>query len=195
VIVRLTGCHRRCAYCDTEHAFHGGASMTVGDVLARVRELGPRTVLVTGGEPLLQTESRALMQALLDDGRRVVLETSGTTGAKVGLAEVPAGVMRVVDLKTPASGIAADQIDWAGMACLGSGDEVKVVCCDRADYEWARGVVREGRLSPTTPVTFSPVWGRVAPADLAEWILADGLDVRLQVQLHRIIWPDRERGV
>ncbi len=194
-IVRLTGCHRRCVYCDTAYAFQGGERMTTDDVRARVREIGFATVLVTGGEPLLQTECRDLLAGLLADGRRVVLETSGTVGARVALADVPAGVCRVVDIKTPGSGIPAAEIDWPGLTALGAEDEIKLVICGRADYEWARALVREGRLPAGVPVTFSPSYGTVAPHELAEWILADRLPVRFQIQLHKVVWPDAEGGV
>lgn len=197
-LVRLTGCHVRCAWCDSAHAFNGGERRSVADVLARVRELGPRTVLVTGGEPLLQPAVTDLLRALLDDGRDVLLETSGTLAPRsaVPLGEVPAGVHRIVDLKAPASGLTPGVIDWAGIAALGPGDELKAVLADRRDYEWARDLVREpGRLPAGVPVSFSPVQDGLAPADLAAWILEDGLEVRFQLQLHKVVWPGVERGV
>lgn len=194
-IVRLTGCHRRCVYCDTAYAFQGGETMTTDDVRARVREIGFATALVTGGEPLLQRECRDLLAGLLADGLRVVLETSGTLGVRVALGEVPAGVCRVVDIKTPGSGIAAEEIDWPGLATLGGDDEIKLVICDRDDYEWARALVRADRLPVGVPVTFSPSFGTILPRELAEWILADRLPVRFQIQLHKVVWPDAEGGV
>lgn len=197
-LVRLTGCHVRCVWCDSAHAFNGGEPLAVGAVLARVRELGPRTVLVTGGEPLLQPAVVGLLEALLGDGRDVLLETSGTLGPRtlVPLADVPAGVHRIVDLKAPGSGLEPGIIDWDGIARLGPGDELKAVLADRRDYEWARDLVREpGRLPAGVPVSFSPVQGGLAAAELAGWILADGLDVRFQLQLHKVLWPGTERGV
>lgn len=197
-LVRLTGCHVRCAWCDSAHAFNGGERRSVDEVLARVRELGPRTVLVTGGEPLLQPAVTDLLRALLADGRDVLLETSGTLAPRsaVPLREVPEGVHRIVDLKAPGSGLAPGVIDWAGIAALGPGDELKAVLADRRDYEWARDLVREpGRLPAGVPVSFSPVQDGLAPADLAAWILGDGLEVRFQLQLHKVVWPDVERGV
>lgn len=197
-LVRLTGCHVRCVWCDSAHAFNGGERRSVAEVLARVRELGPRTVLVTGGEPLLQPAVTGLLRALLDDGRDVLLETSGTVAPRsaVPLRDVPAGVHRIVDLKAPGSKLAPGVIDWAGIAELGPGDELKAVLADRRDYEWARDLVREpGRLPAGVPVSFSPVQDGLAPADLAAWILEDGLEVRFQMQLHKVVWPGVERGV
>ncbi len=194
-IVRLTGCHRRCTYCDSAYAFHGGTEMPVADVLARVDDLGCNRVLVTGGEPLLQEASVALMSALLESGRRVLLETSGTLGARP-LATVPQGVRRVVDVKTPASGVPEDQIDWEGLQTLGPDDELKFVCCDRGDYDWARDQVQAGtRLPADVPIGFSPADGLLKPADLAGWILEDGLSVRFQLQLHKVLWPGRDQGI
>lgn len=197
-LVRLTACHVRCSWCDSAHAFNGGRALAVADVLAQVRALGPRTVLVTGGEPLLQPEVTGLLQALLEDGREVLLETSGTLGPRslVPLREVPAGVHRIVDLKAPGSGLGPGVIDWEGIAGLGAGDELKAVLADRRDYEWARDLVREpGRLPAGVPVSFSPVQDGLAAADLAAWILEDGLEVRFQLQLHKVVWPGVERGV
>jgi len=196
--VRLTGCHIRCVWCDSEHSFSGGERLEVAAVVAAVREHGHRTVLVTGGEPLLQAAVVELMADLLSDGRTVLLETSGTVGPAnaVPLAAVPGGVHRVVDVKAPGSGIPADQIDWKGLAGLEARDELKFVLAGRDDYLWARDLVRApGRLPQDVPVAFSPVQGDLAPRDLAEWILADGLDVRFQIQLHKVVWPDRDRGV
>jgi 7-carboxy-7-deazaguanine synthase len=124
------------------------------------------------------------------------LETSGTTGVPLRLTDLPSGVMRVVDIKTPGSGISETEIDWPGIASLGPGDEIKIVCCNRTDYEWARDrVVGAGRLPLDAPVTFSPAWGELSPRALAEWILDDRLPVRMQIQLHKVIWPDAEGGV
>jgi len=194
-LVRLTGCHRRCSYCDSAYAFHDGEDMSPAEVLARVDASGAGTVLVTGGEPLLQPTCRELLDVLLADGREVLLETSGTLGA-APLAEVPAGVRRIVDVKTPGSGVPADQVDWAGLRDLGPSDELKFVCCDRTDYDWARDLLGAGdRLPPGVPVVFSPAEGRLEPAALADWIVADRLDARFQIQLHKVLWPGRERGI
>lgn len=196
-LVRLTGCHLRCRWCDSAHAFAGGTRLSVAQVLQRVQDIGLPAVLVTGGEPLLQPAVVPLLQALVADGRDVLLETSGALGHEnlVPLAEVPAGVSRIVDLKAPGSAVAAELIDWAGIAHLGARDELKIVCADRGDYEWARALVRAGRLPAGVRVAFSPVHGELAPGALGEWILQDRLDVVLQIQLHKALWPERERGV
>jgi 7-carboxy-7-deazaguanine synthase len=197
-LVRLTGCHIRCVWCDSAHSFAGGETMGVDQVVERVRAEGFRTVLVTGGEPLLQPDVRDLMAALLADGRRVLLETSGTLGHDklLPLGEVPAGVHRIVDVKAPGSGIPTDLIDWEGLRRLGDRDELKFVLAGREDYEWARELVRSGDRWPGGPlVSFSAVEDTLPSRDLAEWILADGLDVRFQIQLHRAVWPDVDRGV
>ena len=197
-LVRLTGCHIRCTWCDSKHSFSGGRTMSIHQVLEAVQGNGFPTVLVTGGEPLLQGEVVELMAALLADGRTVLLETSGVLGNDklVPLDQVPDGVRRIVDLKAPGSGIPDELIDWAGISGLGTGDEIKIVCRDRTDYEWGRELVRSGgRVPSETLVTFSPVQGELRPADLAEWILADGLDVCFLIQLHRVVWPEIERGV
>ena len=196
-LVRLTGCHLRCRWCDTAYAFSGGQAREISSLMAEIRETGLPTVLVTGGEPLLQRPVVDLMAELLADGRRVLLETSGTRlGGGVALDEVPAGVRRIVDIKTPGSGIAPELIDWPGIVGLGADDEIKIVCADRQDYLWARDLVRAGDRWPrATTVSFSPVCGELEPRRLAEWILTDRLDVRFQVQLHRLVWPEVDRGV
>ncbi len=197
VLVRLTGCHLRCDWCDSEHSFQGGDRMEVDEVLAAVAERELRTVLVTGGEPLLQRDVVGLMQGLLAAGHTVLLETSGTLGPAnaVPLREVPAGVHRVVDIKAPGSGIEPEKIDWQAIAALGERDEIKIVCRDRADYEFARGVIRSDRLPSGMRVSLSPVFGELDPGRLGEWVLEDRLDAVVQVQLHRILWPHKDRGV
>jgi len=197
-LVRLTGCHIRCVWCDTAHSFSGGQKMTVDDVAAAVAEQGHGLVLLTGGEPLLQPQVVPLMETLLAAGLDIVLETSGVLGPAnmVALDKVPAGVHRVVDLKAPGSQIDADRIDWAGIAGLGAPDELKIVCTGRQDYEWGRDLLRAGQHWPAgLRVAFSAVAGELAPVELAEWLLSDGLDAVLQVQLHKILWPDESRGV
>jgi 7-carboxy-7-deazaguanine synthase len=167
----------------------------VAAVCAKVTEYNISTILVTGGEPLLQPEVIPLLQELLALGNEVILETSGTKGG-LSLTTVPAGVHRVVDIKTPGSGIPDVEIDWAGIGTLGPQDEIKIVCCHRADYEWARHLLQEKQSLPAdTPVLFTAAYGQLDPARLAQWILADRLVVRLQIQLHKVLWPGRERGI
>ncbi len=197
-LVRLTGCHLRCSWCDSAHSFSGGEPLSQDAVLGRVRAAGFRTVLVTGGEPLLQPGVVGLMQALLADGRTVLLETSGATGHEnlLPLAEVPAGVYKIVDIKAPGSGIDPALIDWPGISGLGTRDEVKIVITGREDFLWARDLVRGGeRIPADVRVSFSPAAGQLEPVRLADWILADGLDVAFQIQLHKALWPERDRGV
>ena len=197
-LIRLTGCHIRCSWCDSEHSFKGGKPMSVEAILDQVKSNGFRTVLLTGGEPLLQAQSLDLMTSLLQHGHRVLLETSGTlmTDKALSLEKVPEGVHRVVDLKAPGSGISSQKIDWAGLASLGEADEIKVVCADRNDFEWARDLVLQGgHWAADLRVSFSPVQDSLPARDLAQWILDDGLDVCSQIQLHKALWPDVERGV
>ncbi len=181
--VRLTGCPLRCQYCDTAYAFHGGQWWTLEQVLDRVRELGPRYVCVTGGEPLAQKGCLELMRRLCDAGSRVSLETSGA----MSLAGIDPRVVRVVDVKTPASGEAARN-RYEELATLGAQDQVKFVICDRADYEWSSARVDELALAERCTVWFSPSHAQLPARELADWILADRLPVRLQIQLHKILW-------
>jgi len=191
VFVRLTACDLRCSWCDTPYAFHEGTKMTVEDVVSRVREYGCDVVEVTGGEPLLQKDVYPLMRRLLDEGRTVMLETGG----HLSVDEVPEGVVRVIDVKCPGSG-EAEKVHWANLDRLRPTDEVKFVIADRADYEYARAIVSERDLvSKTAAVLFSPVHGVMNARELAEWILADRLPVRLQLQAHKYIWDPNTRGV
>lgn len=185
VFVRLTGCPLRCGYCDTAYAFHGGTPRELSSVVDDVIALGAHFVTVTGGEPLAQKGCLPLLSALCDAGFDVSLETSGA----LDIALVDERVSRIVDLKTPGSG-ELDRNLWTNLAYLTSRDELKFVLCDRADYEWARGVIRERALGDCCPVLLSPVHGQLAPRDLAEWILADRLPVRLQLQLHKLLWGE-----
>jgi len=186
--VRLTGCPLRCVWCDTEYAFTGGEAMTLADVMARVEAFGCTTVCVTGGEPLAQKACFPLLTALCDAGCSVSLETSGA----LDIAEVDERVSCIMDLKAPDSG-EADRNLWANLDHLTRSDELKVVLASEADYVWAKSAVVERRLTERCPVLFSPVPGLLDPAQLADWILRDGLTVRLQLQLHKIIWPG-QRG-
>ena len=190
VFVRLTGCNLRCRWCDTGYAFHEGERRTLDEIWKQVESYGCDVVEITGGEPLLQPGVHPLMTRACDAGKTVLLETSGS----VSIAEVDERVARIVDLKCPGSG-ESDRNCWDNVALLGADDEVKFVVADRADYEWARGTIAEYDLSKRCHVSVSPVFGEVSPRELAEWILADGLDVRLQLQLHKFIWDPGARGV
>jgi 7-carboxy-7-deazaguanine synthase len=191
VFVRLTACDLRCSWCDTTYAFHEGRKMSIDDVLAEVDAYDCPLVEVTGGEPLLQQGVYALMDRLLATGKQVLLETGGHRSIR----RVPEGVERIVDVKCPGSG-EAEKNDWSNLEHLAARDQVKFVIRDRADYEYARDIVRRERLAErVAAVLFSPVHGVLEARPLAEWILADRLPVRLQLQAHKYIWSPETRGV
>jgi 7-carboxy-7-deazaguanine synthase len=190
VFVRLTGCNLRCVWCDTAYAFHEGESLAVAEVVERVSAYGCDLVEVTGGEPLLQAEAIDLMGALLARGHEVMLETGGS----LPIDDVPAGVRRIVDVKCPGSG-ESDRNRWENMLTLRAGDELKFVIADRADYEWAVDILSERALLQKATILFSAVADRLPAGELARWVLADRLPVRVQLQLHKILWPAAVRGV
>ncbi|MFT3756718.1 MAG: 7-carboxy-7-deazaguanine synthase QueE [Pseudoxanthomonas sp.] len=185
VFVRLTGCPLRCNYCDTAYAFHGGQWWEIDDILREVASYGVRHVCVTGGEPLAQKRCIGLLQRLCDAGYDVSLETSGA----LDVSAVDPRVSRVLDIKTPASDEAARN-RWENLPLLTARDQVKFVLCGRADYEWAREIVREHRLYDRCAVLFSPSKTQLPPRELADWIVADRLPVRFQMQLHKLLWDD-----
>jgi 7-carboxy-7-deazaguanine synthase len=191
VFVRLTACDLRCRWCDTAYAFHEGRKMTVDEVVADVEARGCPTVEVTGGEPLLQPDVYPLMQRLVDAGKTVLIETGGHRS----IANVPAGVIRIMDVKCPGSG-ESEKNDWGNLAHLTKQDEVKFVIADRRDYEFAKDIVqRENLPARVNAVLFSPVHGELDPKELSEWVIADRLDVRVQLQVHKYIWSPETRGV
>ncbi len=191
VFVRLTACDLRCTWCDTPYAFTEGAKRTVADVVGEVMAFGCPLVEITGGEPLLQEDVYPLMAALRARGLTVLLETGG----HISVARVPDGVVRIIDVKCPASGESARN-HWPNLGLLAPADEVKFVVRDRADYEFARGVVARHELAgKCAAVLFSPVHDVLPPLELASWILADRLPVRLQLQVHKYIWGAHARGV
>jgi 7-carboxy-7-deazaguanine synthase len=183
VFVRLTGCPLRCVWCDTTYSFTGGEPATVESVLAEVAKYPARQICVTGGEPLAQKECLPLLSALCDAGYDVSLETSGA----LDIAAVDPRVARIMDLKGPDSGECVKN-RWENLALLNPRDEIKIVIASRGDYEWACDLLRERKLDALCPVLLSPAQGLVDPTALADWILADGLNVRFQLQLHKLLW-------
>jgi 7-carboxy-7-deazaguanine synthase len=190
IFIRLTACHLRCVYCDTPHAFSEGNALSLDDIIARTLELEDDLVEITGGEPLLQPEVYPLMTRLVDAGKTVLLETSGA----VDTAAVDPRVRIILDIKTPGSG-EVDTNVWSNLDRLKPTDEVKVVICDRDDFDWSAEVVRKHRLVERCPVLFSAAFGSVNPTQLASWILESRLVVRLQLQQHKILWDPAARGV
>ena len=185
VFVRLTGCPMRCVYCDTAYAFSGGRNMALETILAQVASYGVRYVTVTGGEPLAQKECLALLQKLCDAGYEVSLETGGA----IDTSGVDARVAVILDIKTPGSGEVEKNL-WDNLQHLKPKDEVKFVLCGRSDYDWAKQALTERAITSKCSVLFSPVYHQVNPTELAEWILQDKLPVRMQVQLHKILWGE-----
>lgn len=191
VFVRLAGCNLRCAYCDTRHAWFEGRQTGIEEIVSRVMDYGVPLVEITGGEPLLQSQTPALARRLLDAGLEVMVETNGS----LPIDRISAECIRVMDIKCPGSG-QGDKTDFDNIGRLGPKDQVKFVVCDRADYDFARAVIeRHWNGKPPVPVLISPAAETVAPATVAAWILEDRIDVRLQLQLHKILWPGIERGV
>lgn len=186
VFVRLTGCPMRCTYCDTEYAFSGGGNLEVAEILQRVAEFGTKYVTVTGGEPLAQKECYGLLQALCDKGYSVSLETGGA----IDIAPVDPRVSIILDIKTPASN-EEKNMRWENVNHISAKDEIKFVLCNRADYDWAKAKLAELKLTEKCPVLFSPSYHDLKAAELASWVLADKLPVRMQIQLHKILWGEK----
>jgi 7-carboxy-7-deazaguanine synthase len=187
VFVRLTGCPLRCLYCDTAYAFHGGQWFDIPDIVAQVRGFGVSNVCVTGGEPLAQKRCVDLLDALLDEGLAVSLETSGA----IDIAPVDRRVSRIVDIKTPDSAESARNL-WSNIELLTAHDQLKFVICSRADYDWAKAQLSERRLNERCEVLFSPSYGQISARELADWIVADRLAVRFQMQLHKQLWGEEQ---
>lgn len=189
--VRLTGCNLRCVWCDTPQAFHGGTRLRRGEVMERALALGTPLVELTGGEPLLQPGAIPLMRELCDAGKTVLVETSG----EADVSRVDPRVHKIMDLKAPGSG-EAHRNRWSNLEHLTSRDEIKFVLAGRGDYEWMREVIRERALGERgVSLLASSVWGSLAPRDLVAWVLEDALPVRVQVQLHKVIWSSDAQGV
>lgn len=185
VFVRLTGCPMRCVYCDTAYAFTGGENMELDQIMAQVAEHGTAYVTVTGGEPLAQKECLVLLEKLCDAGYEVSLETGGA----IDISGVDERVAVVLDVKTPCSGEVEKNL-WDNLQHLKPKDEVKFVLCNRSDYDWAKQILAERAIGSMCSVLFSPVYNQVNPTELAEWILHDRLPVRMQVQLHKLLWGE-----
>lgn len=190
VFVRLTGCPLRCTWCDTEYAFFGGSEHSLDDILGTIRSYGCPLVEVTGGEPLAQTDTDILLRRLCQEGFTVLLETSGA----VDTAQVDPSVRIILDVKCPGSGM-TDRMHWSNVERLRPQDEVKFVIQDRIDYDWAKSILDRFQLTEHCSVLFSPVFNTLDPRHLTEWMLADRLPVRLQLQMHKYIWAPDMRGV
>jgi len=191
VFIRLAGCNLRCTYCDTQYAFHEGTEMSIPEILQAIDGFWTRLVLVTGGEPMLQKSVHELFAKLLERDYTVLVETGG----QISLADVDARVHKIMDFKCPSSGMESHN-DYGNVRYLTRNDELKFVVGDRHDFDWACEVIRRYDLaSRVGTILFSPVYTRLSYADLASWVLNCGIPVRLQLQLHKIIWPDIQRGV
>lgn len=186
IFIRLTGCPLRCVYCDTAYAFTGGTTLTIAEIMATVAQYPSRTVCVTGGEPLTQKNVHLLINTLLNQGLSVSIETSGA----LDISAVDPRVNKVLDIKTPDSAEVSKNL-YSNFAFLTPSDEIKLVLCGEADYRWAIDILQTYQLTEKCPVLFSPAQGQLSPTDLAEWILRDGLNVRLQVQLHKLLWGNQ----
>lgn len=186
VFVRLTGCPMRCVYCDTAYAFSGGSNMEIDDIMTKVAQFDTKYVTVTGGEPLAQKNCLVLLKTLCDAGYSVSLETGGA----IDISSVDKRVSVILDIKTPDSGELQNNL-WQNLEHLKSTDEIKFVLCSRADYEWAKNQLIERHLADKCPILFSPVYSQLKPVDLADWVVADRLPVRMQVQLHKILWGEK----
>ncbi|MFQ5715072.1 MAG: radical SAM protein [Candidatus Scalinduaceae bacterium] len=190
VFVRLTGCNLRCSYCDTTYAYEEGRNMTVNKIVNKIEGYGCKNVCITGGEPLLQRNIYKLINLLKTKSYKIFVETNGAMNIDL----LPGNIIRIMDVKCPDSGM-NKEMDWKNLERLRGDDEVKFVMSSKKDYEWAKRIVKKHNLPDKTNVLFGSAYGKLKPKSLAGWILKDRLNVRLQLQLHRIIWPDKTRGV
>ncbi len=190
VFVRLAGCNLRCSYCDTTYAYDEGSVMLLSEIISIINGYGCRNVCVTGGEPLLQENINKLINLLKKNHFNVYIETNGSLNIDI----LPKGIVRIVDIKCPGSGM-EQGIEWKNIKRLKHKDEVKFIISSKRDYEWARGITNKYKITNKATVLFGLVYGSLKPKTLAGWILKDGLDVRIHLQLHKIIWPERSRGV
>ena len=190
VFVRLTYCNLRCSYCDTEYAFYNGKDMSLSEIIIEVKKHPTQLVMITGGEPLLQKKSIDLMQCLIDEKYSVMLETSGS----LSLQNVPKEVIKIVDFKCPSSKMKEKNM-WSILNDIDKKDEIKFVIGDKEDYDWSRSKINRYKLFDKCQILFSPVYGKIDMKDLCDWVLSDGLKVRLQTQLHKFIWGPDKKGV
>ena len=190
VFIRTTGCNLRCSWCDSTFSFYGGQEMPLDEVLAQVRVYGCRLIELTGGEPLLQKDSFTLMQTLLDEGHTVLCETSGS----LDIRSVDPRAVVIMDIKCPGSGM-SETMRWENIEAIKPKDQIKFVIKDRTDYLWAIEILERYQLLKRAPVLFSPAFGFLDPKPLAEWVLKDGLDINLQLQIHKYIWHPQARRV
>lgn len=190
VFVRLSGCNLRCSYCDTQYAYGKGEELAVGEVLRKVEGFNPSLVEITGGEPLLQKEVHSLAEKLLARNYKVLVETNGS----IDTGRLNKRAVKILDLKCPDSGM-SDRMDWSNLEKLSPEDEIKFVLCSRGDYNWAKEIISRHSLNKDHILLMSPVKGKLAPAKLAKWILEDDLKARLQLQIHKYIWPGEKRSV
>ena len=185
--IRLTYCNLRCSYCDTEYAFYNGSDMKINEIIQEVRKYPTKLIMITGGEPLLQKGSINLMQELLNNNYSVMLETSGS----LKLKDVPKSVIKIVDFKCPSSNM-MDKNDWTIINDIKKEDEIKFVIANKKDYDWSKKMIKKHNLNQTCPILFSPVYDKINISRLAEWILEDGLTIKLQMQLHKHIFGDKK---
>jgi 7-carboxy-7-deazaguanine synthase len=188
--VRLTGCNLRCSYCDTTYAYEEGIEMTANEIIMKIEGYGCKNVCITGGEPLIQKNIVKLITLLKKNKYKIFVETNGA----VNIDSLPVNIIRIIDIKCPDSGM-NKEMDWNNLERLRGADEVKFVISSKKDYEWAKRILRKHNLPNKTNVLFGSAYGKLKPESLAEWILKDKLDVRLQLQIHKYIWPDKQRGV
>jgi 7-carboxy-7-deazaguanine synthase len=190
IFVRLTGCNLRCSYCDTAYAYDEGLVISLGEIIERVKRYECRNVCITGGEPLLQENINKMINLLKKNHFNVYIETNGSQNIDI----LPKGIVRIVDIKCPGSGM-EQEMDWKNIKRLTCNDEVKFIISSKRDYEWAKEITKKYKIIDRTTVLFGLAHGKLKPKTLAGWILKDGLDVRLQLQLHKIVWPDKTRCV
>ena len=190
IFIRLTGCNLRCSWCDTAYAFHEGKNMSIDEILQKVENFGIHLVEITGGEPLMQDNVYTLMRRLIEKGYKVMLETGGS----ISLERVPKDVIKIMDLKCPGSG-EQEKNNLDNLKLLAPHDEVKIVILDRKDYEWSRDIIKKYKINETAHILISPVFDKLELKEMVKWILEDQLPVRLQTQLHKIIWDKNTIGV